>query len=211
MESTARLRNWVLLGLAVGALVSSLLGVLPTGDWTGLALNLGAEMAGALVTYLLLQLVIGRREWSEAKKAELIAQLGSSVKDVAIAAAEELHREGWLHDGSLQRANLWGANLPGANLEKADLQEAILVKAILEEACLDKANLQGAHLNEANLQGTALQGANLAGADLQGAILLKANLQGTGFDGNTILPDGTNWTPDTDINRLTSRKLRFEW
>jgi len=102
MESTAKLRKWILVGLAAGALVSSVLGALPIGDYgKGLALNLATELAGGLVTYLLLELVLRPREESEikekereAKKAYLIAQMGSSVKDVAVAAAEELQRYG---------------------------------------------------------------------------------------------------------------------
>jgi uncharacterized protein YjbI with pentapeptide repeats len=39
---------------------------------------------------------------------------------------------------------------------------------------------------------------NLGGANLQGAILKRANL-----DEFTILPDGTKWTPDTDMARFT--------
>jgi len=58
----------------------------------------------------------------EANKADLIAQMGSSVKDVAIAAVEELRRHGWLCDGSLQGAILSGANLEGAYLVMANTE-----------------------------------------------------------------------------------------
>ena len=124
MTST-QLRNRVLAVLIVVALLSSLLGVLVNKDWPGLLLNFGTEMAGAVVTYLLLELVIGRREEREAKleaekqqleakKADLIAQMGSQVQDVAIAAVEELRRHGWLTDGSLRGANLQGKPAKGS-------------------------------------------------------------------------------------------------
>jgi uncharacterized protein YjbI with pentapeptide repeats len=242
MKSTARLRIWVLLILIGVALASSLWAMWPwpTGDWKGLALNFGTEMAGAVVTYALLELFIGRRERREAeekeleaKKANLIAQMGSSVKDVAVAAAEELRRHGWLYDGSLQGANLGGANLQGANLGGANLQEAILSRANLKwiflvganlqatylvEAHLGNANLtfadsQGAYLQEARLMSTKLQNADLTGADLKGAILAgtnlegailrQAHLQGVEYNPHTTLPDGTKWTPDTDMARFT--------
>jgi len=191
MESTARLRVVVLLILIVVALVSSL-GALLWGnqEWDGLALNLGSEMAGAVVTYALLELFIGRRERREAegkelaaKKADLIAQMGSQVQDVAIAAAEELQRHGWLTDGSLRGAILGGANLEGAILGGANLEGINLGRANLEGANLGGANLQGAILILANLQGANLsqanlQGANLLAANLQGAFLIWANLQG---------------------------------
>ena len=70
MKSTARLRVVILLVLIGVALASSLWAVWPwpTGDWKGLALNFGTEMAGAVVTYLLLELVIGRIEKREAER-----------------------------------------------------------------------------------------------------------------------------------------------
>jgi uncharacterized protein YjbI with pentapeptide repeats len=256
---TAQLRKWVLVGLGAGVVVSALLGALPICDYgQGLALNLATELAGALVTYILLQLVIGRREEEEVKKANLIAQMGSSVKDVAIAAAEELRRHGWLGDGSLRGAELYGAdlrgarlnwadlqgaflsfanlqgadlvganlqrvllyeaNLQGADLRRANLQEVSLTKANLQKAILAATGLQGAFLNEANLQGAFLtaadlqetdltdanlQEASLAFAHLQGARMYGADLRGADLSKHTTLPDGTKWTPDTDMARFT--------
>jgi hypothetical protein len=222
MKSTARLRVGVLLILIVVALISSLGAAWYTGDWGGLVLNFGTEMAGAVVTYLLLELVVGRMEKREAereaeekeleaKKADLVAQLGSSVKDVAVAAAEELRRHGWLYDGSLQGANLKEANLQGASLYNAKLEGVRLTWANLQEAYLGLANLRWANLQGANLQGAILTGANLQKAnlfeanlqgvnlwvtnlqeadldtaDLQGASLQKANLQGANLAGANL-------------------------
>lgn len=226
MENTARLRVVVLLVLIGGALALSLWAVWPwpTGDWKGLALNFGTEMAGAVVTYALLELFIGRRERREARKADLIAQLGSRVKDVAVAAAEELERHGWLWDGllqgahllqaDLQEASLWGANLAGANLQGANLEAAELQKAFLwgvnlQGADLAGANLQGANLIKAKLQGASLWSANLQGtwladANLQGADLADTKLQGANFDENTTLPDCKvdTWHPYGPLHRL---------
>ena len=233
MESAAQLRKGVLLVLIVMALVSSIWAVWHTGDWEGLALNFGTEMAGAVVTYLLLELVIGgmeereaKKEEREAKKVNLVAQLGSRAQDVAIAASEELARLGWLYDGSLQGAALAMANLQRANLDEANLQGASLSGAKLQGAHLARANLQGAVLLGAKLQGARLSGAKLQGAylswvnlqraylvqaNLQGAFLLQANLQGVEFDKDTILPDGTKWTPGTDIARFTDPKNSDFW
>jgi hypothetical protein len=196
--STAELRKWVLVGLGVGTLVSLLSGILLTADWGGLLLNVGAEFGGALATYGLLELFIKRREEEEIKKADLIAQLGSSVKDMAVAAAEELERHGWLQDGSLRGADLFRANLQGADLAMADLQGVCLVLANLREAQLLGTNLRGAILYLVDLQE-----AWLSEADLQGADLTEADLQGAIFSEDTTLPDGTKWTPDTDMARFT--------
>jgi hypothetical protein len=233
MKSTARLRIGVLLILIVVGLVSSLGTAWRTGDWEGLFLNLGTEMLGAVATYVLLELFIGGRERREAKKADLIAQMGSQVLGEAIRAVEELRRHGWLYDGSLQGANLGGANLQGANLGGANLQEAILSRANLKWIFLVGANLQatylveahlgnanltfadlhGAYLQEARLMSTKLQNADLTGADLKGAILAgtnlegailrQANLQGVDYNPHTTLPDGAKWTSDTDMARFT--------
>jgi hypothetical protein len=203
-------------------------------------LNLGTEMAGAVATYLLLELFVGRREEREAKKADLIEQLGSRVRDVAVAAADKLRLRGWLSDGSLRDAVLIGANLEGAWLSEANLQGAHLHIANLKSAWLSEANLQGAQLVGANLEGAWLSEANLQGANLQranlvNAILEGANLTGTDlegaaligglnpamwsitfspaarFDENTILSDGTNWTPDADTARFTDPKHPDFW
>ena len=233
--------------LIVVAVLSSLWAVSRTyGGWEGLALNFGTEMAGAVVTYVLLELVIGRWEGREGRKADLIMRLGSSVRDIAAAAADELGHRYWLFDGSLRGANLFDANLQEANLGTADLQGANLIasnlqgaklwEANLQEAVFHVANLQGAKLEEANLRGASLVGANLQGANLeranlqeadlfeanlQEANLCDANLQGAWmafavlreikFNENTILPDGTRWTPDTDMARYTDLKHPDFW
>ena len=187
MEGTARLRVGVLLILIVVGLVSSLGTAWRTGDWEGLFLNLGTEMLGAVATYVLLELFIGGRERREANKAALIAQLGSRVNDVTVAAAEELRRHGWLCDGSLQKAILHGANLEGINLSEANLQGADLFTANLQGAILWGTNLEGAHLTQSNLRGAIMWGANLEGAhlykaDLQWAILEGATLRETNLE-----------------------------
>jgi hypothetical protein len=262
MESMTQLRVGVLLILIVVALVSSLWSVGRTGDWEGLALNFGTEMLGAVATYVLLELFIGGRERREAKKADLIAQLGSQVPDVAIAAAEELRRHGWLTDGSLQAVHLNHADLQGAILANAELEGAQLTWANLQGATLTWANLQGAHLSMANLQGANLERANLRGVDLscsganlqearleeanlqgadlafanlqranlrranlrgahlysanlEGAHLAEANLQGAILHKDLYklmtLPDGTEWTSDTDMARFTDPKHPDFW
>jgi hypothetical protein len=191
LSEAARLRLVIVPVLLGGALVSSLWAVSRSGDWVGLALNLGTELGGAVVTFILLDLIIGGKERREAEarkarheeqqrqlktereKEYLIQQLGSGINEVATRAAEELRVRGWLHDGSLQRARLNEANLRRADLRGADLRGAGLFRANLEGARLFKADLRGVHLVGANLQG-----AYLGQADLQGAHLAGANLHG---------------------------------
>lgn len=229
MDRTGLLRVVVLLTLILAGLAAALWGAAQSAtgwDWGGLALNLGTEMIGAVAIYLLLERILGVREKLAARKRELISEMGSRVHDVAVAAAEELRRHGWLTDGSLWRANLLGANLEGAdlreaNLEGANLREANLVWANLEGANLRGArgaNLRGANLREANLRGTDLGGGELWVSDLRiiwshkGALERKTQgggqwvlkLIGPYLDGNTVLPDGTKWSADTDVARFTN-------
>lgn len=140
-----------------------------------------------------------------------------------------------LHTVDLMFANLEKSNFTGANLQESllggvNLQEAVLGYSNLKEAYLHKANLQGAKLwgaslqeatlGLANLQGAylgnaKLQGAYLGLAKLQGAYLGNANLENVNFgymkdlaqfDETTIMPDGTHWTPDTDLTKFTHPK-----
>jgi hypothetical protein len=167
----------------------------------------------------------------EQEKERLILQMGSPDNTFAVEAARILKARGWgfKEDTTLHGANLQEANLQGANLEGASLHGAIFLRANLPEASLYGANLRGAvlmrtnlhraflvaaNLHWANLQEANLQEANLQGANLQGAILLGANLQGVrlssdffgnaNYDRETTLPDGSKWTPDTDLTRFTN-------
>ena len=83
------------------------------------------------------------------------------------------------------------------------------------------ANLEGADLTHANLDGARLlranlQGAILSGAILQAAILLEVNLQGAHLDNvrldeQTMLPDGRQWTHETDMRRFTDPEHPAFW
>lgn len=117
-----------------------------------------------------------------------------------------------LINSQLQQSDLEGANLEGANLENAKLNEANLKFAKLRGCNLFKANLSKAELTYADLKG-----AILLRADLRGTVMLTDNTIGiifggknqilkdvlidefTQFDERTILPDGSNWSPDRDL------------
>lgn len=175
------------------------------------------------------------------EREQLTRQLGSSVNEVAKRAAEELRANGWLTDGSLQSADLrianleeaklWKADLQGVNLQWAKLKKANLNGSILVGANLMQANLQAAKLGGADLRGANLfeaklyrvnfngaylrdanlSGAHLEGARMEGADLRNATLTGAYLDDLTILPDGSPWTPDTDMQRFTSKTHPNFW
>jgi hypothetical protein len=147
-------------------------------------------------------------------------------------------KQAHLAGANLKQVVLHGANLQEADLEEAHLFQADLRYTNLEEASIDKVDLRGADLTGANvryasLQDTDLEGSFLDGADLRGAYLVGANLKGVSlagakldwsvhsddyrlappakFDEETLLPDGTNWTPETDMRRFTDPSYSGFW
>lgn len=98
----------------------------------------------------------------------------------------------------LNGRNLCGANLDGANLSGANLQGASFMGMSLEMQACDPVSLRGADLT----------GANLDGAWLGESILLYAILDEAVFTPDTQLPNGEQWTPDTDMARFTDPRHR---
>jgi hypothetical protein len=174
-------------------------------------------MGGTLLTFILIDLLIGGREKQEAEerakrrrkatyqrktrqeKERLMVQLGSRINEVARSAAEELRARGWLQDGTLNQAKLNGANLAGVDLRGASLQGARLFKANLQGAYLIRTDLREAHLAGADLQGAHLGGANLlgahmAGVNLQGALQASAKqLALANRLKGAVMPDGSRY------------------
>ena len=113
-----------------------------------------------------------------------------------------------LDGASLRRANLAEAILRGANLRGSDLQGANLRKACLFEADLKGSNLGGANLGMADLRMACMEQANLRLVNLNRANLTGARLAGAHLDhadlAGAILPDGTQYTEETDLERFTN-------
>ncbi len=213
---------WILIGVVIGAFLFG-----RDGD-TGYATNLYTEILSISVTVFVLDYLNRQRDKEsriQALKEQLVRDASSTSNEIAKNAIHQLRKQEWLvgdngllklvdlEGANLESANLECANLVGANLRDANLESANLVGANLESANLRDANLQGSNLRgtnlqgarliEANLQEVNLGGANLESANLKNANLVGANLVDTKFDESTILPDGTKWTPDTDMGRFT--------
>jgi hypothetical protein len=123
---------------------------------------------------------------------------GADLQGVRLADAS-------LHDADLRGVVLnentvfQGADMQGANLSGLDMR----VIALGMDFGARPANLAGANLSGADLRGVNVREVNLAGADLSAAKLEGANLTDALFDETTILPDGSNWSPQTDMARFT--------
>lgn len=129
--------------------------------------------------------------------------MGSPDNGFAVEAVRQLRSLGWLEDGSLRGANLLEANLQKGFLRDANLQNVVLSGANMQYAFLFDANLQNAVLRWVNLQNAFLTEANLQNTNLVNANLQNTDLTDTKFNEFTILPDGTNWTSETDMSRFT--------
>lgn len=103
----------------------------------------------------------------------------------------------------LQGANFTGANLKGALINSCNLQSANFLAANLQGADLSSSELPYTDFWGANLYATNLSSANLQASSLRHANLQHANLKDTIFDKNTLLPDESHWTPETDLTRFT--------
>src|SRR5690606_34681130 len=87
--------------------------------------NGGAELLSIALTVLIIER-LNRRRAEQERKDELILQMGSPDHAFAVEAARIMRQKGWLHDGSLQDADLVITNLKRANLGHANLQAAVL-------------------------------------------------------------------------------------
>lgn len=105
--------------------------------------------------------------------------IGSKDNFTALRGVRTLADLDALYDGSLR-----GKKFDKANLANAPFEGAYLVDVSLREAILT-----GADFSEAILHGT-----NLRGADLTDAI----------FTLDTMLPDGSMWTPHSDLSHFTN-------
>lgn len=148
---------------------------------------------GVLAIDQLYQLRLEQQE-----KAALILQMGSPSNDLAIEAVRIMGSNGWVRDGSLKGANLYGANLKGAFLVGANLESTSLWGANLQDAILLNANLEGASLSGANFQDAWLSGVNfqdaiLLNVNFQDATLDGANLESAIYNDKTVWPDGFDY------------------
>lgn len=171
-----------------------------------------------------------RRE--QESKERLLREVRSPNNLTARNAIHELRDKGWLTgEGGLlrgknldcvnwQNTTLTGANLEGAemwdadmsgeesaleevNFRSANLTAASFIDAWVGPAIFENANLQNADLRNTFLAFATFKGANLVGADLRGAMKALPATENSPMSKNMILPDGSKWTPETDIGIYT--------
>jgi hypothetical protein len=189
------------------------------GDWFQ---GVSTEMVGAAMTTIFFTFIVGAVEQQQ-NIQRLKEDFGSEINIQALAAVDELARIDALEDGTLRglivpfanlqnaplfEADLRDINLYGANLREAQMPEARFDEANLQAADMTRADLDSASLTGANLTAANLQSADLANADVSGANFTNANLQNailenTRFTSDTLLPDSTSYSDETDLQRFT--------
>ena len=207
LNALRSVREWRKHPLTVLGIVLTLLALVLASFWlwagahvADLGLNVAAELAGVGLTILVVDAIVQRREMQTLKQ-QLIREMSSTDKGIALRAARELDANGWLENGTLEGAYLWGANLQGAVLQGANLRRAMLGWANLQranllgvdlrEAFLRGSNMQEARLwrgncNKVDLREVNMQGALLCGASLREADLRDANMQGADLLGTNL-------------------------
>ena len=192
--------------------------------WSGFLQNFGTEMAGAIATFFLFELITG----SQTDKRNLFRLVRGEDKQIRDNALRELSDEDGLRGADLSEVNLShtkliSCDLSGANLRHANLRHANLFGANISGADLSHADLSFAQLIMADLSHTNLTGTNLLEAELllakvQGAEVtfpeyssdkirdaVKVMLSGLGVperNDETILPDGTQYDPERGLEQL---------
>lgn len=184
-------------GVVIGLLLFPLVDAV-SADLRGFLDNLVPEAVGIAFTVFFLDRLNQRRDDKQRlldTQERLIREAGSASNETAKAAVSDLMRRGWLQgeEGLLQEQWLDYADLKGANLYYANLRGTDLRGAELMGADLIGADMTGAILKNANFTGALLKYEDCKTGDIR-----QANMTGVECSPGTVLPDGTNWTPQTD-------------
>ncbi len=110
---------------------------------------------------------------------------------------------------NLSNSHLIRANLKDARFSICNFQHSLFTAASAQNASfwggdftgadLSRSNFANANLRRTKLNGVQLIRTNLTAVDLHKADLTDALIQDTDFDTNTILPDGSNWSPERNL------------
>jgi hypothetical protein len=198
LSEATRLRLLIIPILLICTVLPTVWGLANNPDWSGLALNFGTDMGGTLVTFILIDLLLGsreKREEEEREKARLIGQMHSRDNGLTLAAVEQLRAHGWLMDGTLRGANLVNANLQSGYVRYADLRDVNLHRANFRKTRLGHTDLRGADLEDADFQEADMDEVKLQGAQVLLTQLAQANRlrgammpEGWRYDGRFRLP-----------------------
>jgi Pentapeptide repeats (9 copies) len=142
-------------------------------EWTsGIAVGMGTGTAAAVLTFLLIDMMLGRQRAAESRESQererlgnLLARLRAGEAEDNRGVLEQMRAAGWLKNGQLRGADFSGANLESLEFDSADLRGAKFVAARLRRASFRNADVSDARFNRADLRGARFEGAIADGAD----------------------------------------------
>jgi uncharacterized protein YjbI with pentapeptide repeats len=179
--------SWVLFLLVILTIVSGIASFfLSKFEWASAWLmNISSELIGAVITYILFELIIGRAEKrNEEERHKIESQLRLRTRLLQSNSFEE--KQLILDEinalGVMRGSNLMYSNLKGIFLSGVDMQDVDFSWSDLSGANMSNANLEGANLSNANLKGAILIGANFKGAIFANAELQHATVVNGCFD-----------------------------
>ena len=116
----------------------------------------------------------------------LLQQFRSKNRTESLSALEAIKARGWLQDGTLRGAYLYGAKWQNMDLTGADLRDCTLSGIVLENATLTDANFSGAEMIDCNMKGVIAKRAAFVGVDAIAAKLHNADLTDADMRGMTL-------------------------
>lgn len=148
-------------------------------EWTSeFAVGMGAATAAAVLTFLLIDMMLGRQRDAEIRENQERERLGNLLARMRAGEAEDnrglleqMRIVGWLKSGRLRGADFSGANLESLEFDSADLHGAKFVATRLRRASFRNADISDAQFKRADLRGARFEGAIADGADF--AMTLK--------------------------------------
>lgn len=139
------------------------------------------------------------------ERNQLLEQIRSKKRAESLHALEIIKERGWLTDGTLQGASLYGVKWQHTDLRNADLRGCTLSGIVLQGADISGADFTGAEMIDSDLRGVKAHGTTLVGVD---AIACKttlgdftdADLSGATFGNATFSFTKLHHTTLTDVD-----------
>jgi hypothetical protein len=152
--------------------------------WANWFQNISADMVSAIITFLLLVLVVDRRDKDVENTKKIREQ--QDIHKIELKQREDLAGKQEVLNKMMAKDLLRDINLNGFNLEGVNLRDADLSGAKLREVKFAKANLIGASLKDAVAADADFRGAKLAGVNLEDAILRSSKFDNANLSSSNM-------------------------
>lgn len=121
-----------------------------------------------------------------AARDALLQQMRSKKRAESLQALEAIKARGWLTDGTLRGAQLYGAKWQHTDLRNADLAGCTLSGVVLQGADISGADFSGADMIDSDLRGVRAHGTKLSAVDAIACKTTLADFTDADFTGATF-------------------------